>query len=390
MERRVIWPPRVIQQTPLGTLRDDTGNWLPRDIGRSSQLANGHVVVQFGDTFDHNRNGQFLGVKDNTCAIVPDTNNPTLSKYANHPDNNEVPVFVRQYPNEFDIPTKFWSFSGIVETGKGENGIIQGYTWFKVTRMDGNMQEDYLHMGIAKVEYDPANRRIRALRVTSDATDFGGMRASEDAAFPSFGSICAIRVDPHIYLYGQTQDGKKDVVLARVLIPLADSCAFYEFWAGNGWSSNVKDCCPVMSQIEHGQVFLTNMFGENSEYKYCFVGCSSWGDSKVLMARAINAEGPWSDLSALEVELYSSNPNRPPTGPFNYCMYPHPWALGFNAENGMERTGDLMITWSEGGVNGCVLAASIRLKMEERRLEDRTGLASVRDDVRRRVRFNFA
>jgi hypothetical protein len=37
-----------------------------------------------------------------------------------------------------------------------------------------------------------------------------------------------------------------------------------------------------------------------------------------------------------------------PVGSFTYCMYAHPWAFD-------ERKGDLMITWSEGGISGSVV-----------------------------------
>ncbi|KUJ22746.1 uncharacterized protein LY89DRAFT_728864 [Mollisia scopiformis] len=383
MEKRMIWPPKVILQTPLGIMRDGTGNWLPRDIGKSSQFSNGHVVVQFGDTFDHDPNGNFLGVRDNTCAIIPDNNNPTLSKYKLD-SKDEVPVFVHQRPKEFAIPTKFWSFSGIIEVEGDqtrkchhEKGIIHGYTWFKITRMTG-MDETYLRMGVAKVEYDSRSRQIRAIKPTPGIENVGLAQSHESlsnvelksATLPSFGSITALRVDDFIYLYGQILDADKDVVLARIRI----SCPTpYTYWTGTGWSAFPADCRPIMSHIEHGQIFHTTIFGANSLYKYMFVGCSSFGDSKILMARAKSPEGPWDDGWVLnDADLYNSDPNKPPTGPFFYCIYPHPWALGFDGveSDGMSKTGDFMISWSEGGLVGGVLAASFRFNMEVKRIAD--------------------
>lgn len=147
--------------------RTDTGNWIPRDIGRSSQFSNGHVVVQFGDTFEHDIDGKFLGVIENTCAVITDPKNPTVSTYPER-EAGHVPVFIQQYSGEFPVPAKFWSFSGIVESFVDQGGIIHGYTWFKITRMKG-LEEDYIRMGMAKVEYNPATKYMYVLRVPSDS-----------------------------------------------------------------------------------------------------------------------------------------------------------------------------------------------------------------------------
>ena len=57
------------------------GNSYPRDIGRSTQLMNGTIVFQFGDTFSHDQEGNFIGLSSNTCAVTTDPKNPTLSSY---------------------------------------------------------------------------------------------------------------------------------------------------------------------------------------------------------------------------------------------------------------------------------------------------------------------
>lgn len=151
-------------------------------------------------------------------------------------------------------------------------------------------------------------------------------------------------------------------MLART--PVADPMPLknYEFYTGSGWSRNVKECQPVMRQIEHGQIFETKVFGKHTVFKYCFVGENSCGDSKVLMARAKSPEGPWYDGHELNVNLYNSGLKKGST-PYFYCIYPHPWAFGFNKKDGASRTGELMITWSEGGLTGHVLAAKVRLEL---------------------------
>lgn len=169
----------------------------------------------------------------------------------------------------------------------------------------------------------------------------------------------------YIYLYGQNNEQNKDIVLARVPVAEAEFFKNYEFWTGFGWSTDVYDCQPVMRRIEHGQIFPTTIFGKHSEYKYCFIGCSSDGDSRVLMSRTKSPEGPWNDGYILDMKLYKSDTGWYGSSPFMYCMYPHPVAFGFNTKTGLERTGDLMIIWSEGGMRGGVLAACARFQMEE-------------------------
>jgi hypothetical protein len=201
-------------QQPLRTLaneRVESENSYPRDIGRSTQFSNGHVVIQFGDTFDEK--GRFLAATanirtrelptsnmrrnrwnlDNTCAVVVDPNNPTVSRY-NLNVLGKVGEFIEQLPKDFPPFTrnKLWSFSGIVETGSDVNGIIHGYTWFRAERMSGAdtgflelasgslagssqhfvKETGYIQMGVAKVEYNPWKRDIKALRTELEAKTF--------------------------------------------------------------------------------------------------------------------------------------------------------------------------------------------------------------------------
>ena len=125
-------------------------------------------------------------------------------------------------------------------------------------------------------------------------------------------------------------------MLARVALSQVDSVPFpctYMFWAGTDWCGRVSNIHPIMSKIEHGQIFPTTIFGAKSEFKWLFVGNNSFGDSKVLMARAKAPEGPWDDGYVLgSVELYNSLPRGQDLGPFRYCVYPHTWAFGFDKE----------------------------------------------------------
>lgn len=108
----------------------------------------------------------------------------------------------------------------------------------------------------------------------------------------------------------------------------------------------------MITGMEHGHIFQTDVFGHKSAYKWAFFGCNSFGDSKGMFGRAKALEGPW-ELLTLDMMTYSLNSD---PSDFRYCMYPHPWAFDI-------KKGDLMVSWSEGGVTGNVLAAKIRFQM---------------------------
>lgn len=118
---------------------------------------------------------------------------------------------------------------------------------------------------------------------------------------------------------------------------------------------------PILSDMQHGQIFpsaATTLFSPNSPYKFIFIGNNARGDSKVQIGRATQPWGPWEVLKLDDVELYALN-GREDKGvmDFRYCVYPHPWARG-----GGER--DLVVSWSEGGMTGGVLAGIVRFEGE--------------------------
>jgi hypothetical protein len=158
----------------------------------------------------------------------------------------------------------------------------------------------------------------------------------------------------YIYLYGHTPDNSKSVFLARISPRRTLFKKEYEYWDGNGWSSKMNDSKAVFTTMQHGQIFQTDMFGRDSAWKYAFIGCNSFGDSKALFGRAQQPQGPWQIHEVEGLRTYSMQPYDP--SPFRYCFYPHPWAFE------TKRDGDLMITWSEGGMNGGVIAEKLRFE----------------------------
>lgn len=158
----------------------------------------------------------------------------------------------------------------------------------------------------------------------------------------------------YIYLYGHTPDNSKSVVLARVSPRSAVHKNTYQYWGGSSWSSKMSDSKPVFITMQHGQIFHTDLFGRASPWKYAFIGCTSWADSKAQFGRAMQPQGPWEIHDVKGLRTYVMQPYDP--SPFRYCFYPHPWAFQ------TKKHGDLMITWSEGGMKGGVIAELLRFE----------------------------
>jgi len=150
------------------TLLIVSGNYYPRDIGRSSQLGSA-VFYQFGDTFCHKSNGDFIGVVPNTAALVLDTSNPTLSKYAGSTEE-KVPALIGELCTKSGRPIeddryKIWSFSGVVETHEAD-GITYGVTWaqkrVRTPHDDPEILPPVAYVSVATVVYEDGDR-IRAM-----------------------------------------------------------------------------------------------------------------------------------------------------------------------------------------------------------------------------------
>jgi Domain of unknown function (DUF4185) len=157
----------------------------------------------------------------------------------------------------------------------------------------------------------------------------------------------------YIYLYGHTPDHSKGVALARVPPRRALFKKEHEYWNGTSWCSKLNDSRSVF-RMQHGQIFQTDMFGRDSPWNYAFIGCNSLADSKAQFGRAKQPQGPWEIYEVKGLRTYTMQPYDP--SPFRYCFYPHPWAFQ------TDRSGDLMITWSEGGMNGGVIAELLRFE----------------------------
>ena len=74
-------------------IQDRNGLGYSRDIGRSFSL-NGNNFYIFGDTFCKNPAGDFIGISNNTAAILPDKEKFCHSRYLEFNDDDTVKTFV--------------------------------------------------------------------------------------------------------------------------------------------------------------------------------------------------------------------------------------------------------------------------------------------------------
>jgi hypothetical protein len=259
---------------------------------------------------------------------------------------------------------KIWCFSGIIET-HSLNGNIYGHCWYEAREIEKgtNLETAYLYTGIATIVWNSEKKWLEADRSrNSSLKQFLVSKGKKEAlkksltkkpSEPRFGAFCAVRDDQYIYLYGHTSNESKAVVLARVPLQRAYRKEEHQYWDGYNWSWSMKESKAVFTTMQHGQIFQTDMFGRDSVWKWAFIGCNSFGDSKAMFGRATAPQGPWQVHEVHGLKTYTLVEQYPET--FRYCFYPHPWAFD-------SKKGDLMISWNEGGMTGSVIAEKLRFE----------------------------
>ncbi|PQE19898.1 splicing factor u2af 35 kda subunit protein [Rutstroemia sp. NJR-2017a BVV2] len=391
VKRYVVWPPKIKHVVPLGHLYDveqsdinqESGNSYPRDGGRSTELPGGNALIQFNDTFCHNAAGQFLGVSENNVALCTNFDSPTRSRYlAPEGSNNiditerQIPVLVGRFPDEADTKKEracIWTFGGIVWY-LITDGAAYGWNFFEKHNVKfGNVFSDRVEwVGIASISVD---WRAGTPKVEAERESLSGGRILFSGAEPRLGTFSSHTDGTYMYAYGHhgsDYSGNHDIVLGRVPIDSAKARIHWRFWGGEGkgWCEDWKEAAPVLHNYQHGQIFPTKLFGEESPYRYGFVGCTHTGDSKVMFGRARRAWGPFEI-----VELMTAHPlGKTSDLGFTYCMYAHPWAFP-------QSKGDLMITWSEGGMTGGVVAVKVRFETGIGLMQPQDGMGPIQQSV---------
>ena len=348
---RACYPPRVESVEILGYIKDVNEIGYSRDIGRSSTLG-GHCYYVFGDTFNKNDRGEFVGITSNTVAIIPDKANPLRTAYMEIQEDGMVNALIPLNESERRLAMQkvrviLWAFGGIAETRPG-----LGWTWYQVAEIQDNSTNRYHGVGLARISVIDPWGQLQVVRckelVYESPTNRLGHTQYRDLIFgpeePRFGSFSSLVHNDHIYLWGDL-DGK--IYLARVSNYKLTSRDSYEFWDGFEYVRDWQRAIPVLEDIQHGAFLPSHIFGRDRPW--IFVGCTKWADSQVMIGAECRLEGPWT-LTPL---FTASGIHRPDN--YMYCMYPHPWAFE-------EEQGELLITWSEHWPGG-VVGAKVKLTM---------------------------
>ncbi|KAI9717897.1 MAG: hypothetical protein M1812_004424 [Candelaria pacifica] len=312
------YPPEVASVEILGYVKDSNNVQYSRDIGRSSKIGR-FYVYQFGDTFCFNRAGDFVGMTDNTCAVIPEpSSEPTSCVYRTFEGNEKVSALVPLTNDERFLPDeghlmKLWSFGGIIE-----DSHLNGYGWvfFEKGECVGKTTLPY-GTGVARVNIDGAGT-ICAYRDPD---------LLFEADEPRFGVFSSLSEGSHYYLWGHHGT---DILLARV-------------------PHTGHNAAPVMDHMQHGAIYKSGLFGPGKGTNYVFIGINSWADSQVVIGVAAQREGPFEFKKLFEAEGIEQKEG------YKYCIYPHPWAFD-------EEKGELMVTWSEHWPGG-VVAAKVKFEM---------------------------
>ena len=336
------YPPKLEHIEILGYVEEASGIFHSRDIGRPFELF-GKVYLKFGDTFCNDSNGEFVGLANNTVAIIEDRNQPLKSKYLEIEDNGFIKPFIKLTPEEQQLEDSkqgrvvLWAFGGVVEMKDGTGSL-----WYQKSVDHGYGNLEYCGTGIAKItegygdDKQPIAHRDEELLFGPDE--------------PRMGTFTAIADGDFIYLYGDRPDGK--IILARVYSGhheglLGEKKAHY-YWDGTDWVQDWRKAAVVIEGMQQGAIVRSKLFGEDKPFM--FFGTSKWADSQIFMGASAKLQGPWQIDAVGQVEGI-----REPTskGKWMYCIYPQLWAED-------EEKAEMVVTWSEQCPGG-VVAAKVKL-----------------------------
>lgn len=151
------------------------------------------------------------------------------------------------------------------------------------------------------------------------------------------------------YLFGHAASST-DVMLARVPARWVCLRHLYEYWDGFKYQKELAKAKPVMTEMQHGSIFRSNLFKPKTGHDWVFVGEASSADNKVTMGVSKRLEGPYRMTTLMDTYPLRHLPG----ADYQYCVYAHPWAFD-------ETAGELMVTWCEGTMHGKIVAVKIKL-----------------------------
>ncbi len=340
------YPPIVDKWEVLGYVDDATNIGYSRDIGRSS-IFKGRVYYLFGDTFCNNKDGEFIGIQSSTSAVVLDKSKPLKSTYLACQEDGLVDQLVPLTEAEHRLEktvwkdnthprVTLWAFGGMVEA------LGNGWLWYQkgvLLEKEGKEENKYHGTGIACVQADDHGRLFahRALPLMFNENE------------PRVGTFSSIVEGDFVYLWGDHGVGYGNgIILSRVPKNSVANKSCYTYWNGECYVADWKDAKSVFGKMQSGAIIKSRLFGPGRPW--VFVGCTGWGDSKLMLGASATLEGPFDEKAIFKAQGI----DYPDT--IMYCMYPHTWALD-------EGNGELLVTWSEQWPGG-VVGAKISLVMD--------------------------
>lgn len=349
---RLAWPPKFAYPPHiLGEVKDVSGRQYPRDLGRSVKLG-AHLYYIFGDTFCFNENNDFLGVTNNTIAVVPHPDKPTESKYQHQ--NPQIPEFVPYSIEEREFcesPENVkdnrrlvnWSFGGIIEIPGSEGR--EGWLFYDQVETCGGNAVKQNGIGVAKATVKGPNDKIECERV-GDFPLFPG-----DG--PLWGNMSNISA-PDGWTYLLSGKGL-DNYMARIKTDanFAER-ENYQFLKKSGnWEPSYTEPHGPFGELAHdvlcgqGQGAIVHLphFAPRGR-EYLWIGCEKFMTSKLYVGAAPKPEGPW------DIHDLGEMPKITEHAKTRYCIYPHIWASDLEG-------GKIFITWSDDGTMGGKVAAGV-------------------------------
>ncbi|KAK4690413.1 hypothetical protein P7C71_g6371, partial [Lecanoromycetidae sp. Uapishka_2] len=353
------YPPVVSSIKALGYISDVNGIGYSRDIGRCFALGGHHWIV-FGDTFCKNADGDFVGLTNNTAALLHDKapndlhlksivgSELPVSKYREIRKDDVVKPFIPFQVGEVPSPDSgdrivLWNFGGCVEL-EDKTGRV----WFEKSLLHADNSSVYCGMGVAKVTVHDEKLVVERVR---GELEFGLVFGPDE---PRVGSFSTLIHGNFVYLWSNFND---NIILARTHRCVTVLAGAYMYWNGKDYVPDYNEAVPIQdinnAGIVQGGVFRSHLFGEKKSF--LLIGVDKFVDSKIQLGVAENVEGPW------EIHELGLATGIDKTDGFIYCIYPLLWRSN-------TKKGELMVTWSEQYPGG-VIAARIQFDMEEHKDE---------------------
>lgn len=224
-----MYPPVLGSLEFFGYIKDKTGFYCPRNIGRSISIHH-EVYYIFGDTVCKDAAGNSVGLTSNTIAYVDDRTKFLESEYKEILYNKMVKDFVPLNEAEIAFETEhpgahivFSMTGGAVDIG------LVGVVLFQASVVYANRVVEYVGVFLALLTtYGDG-------RIVVERHPWRIFGPNE----PRMGSLSTLCYKRYIYLWSHRGDGQ--IILARVADLWTAQRQLYRYWSGSAWVPSWQD-----------------------------------------------------------------------------------------------------------------------------------------------------